>query len=78
MDRKGMTSYVLYEGDQITAGVTHQIQIGRDNSWVKYEATTKVRPDETAADARTRAVGHVNESVMIAVQQTVESVRSVS
>ena len=56
--------------------VTHQIQIGRDNSWIKYEASTKVRPEETAADARTRAVGHVNESVMYAVDETVNTVRS--
>ena len=75
MDRKGMESYVLYEGDQILCGVTHQIQIGRENSWVKYEATTKVRPDETAEGARARAVGHVNESAMYAVEAAVEAVR---
>lgn len=75
-DRKGMESYQLFEGDQITVGVTHQIEVGRDKSWVKYEAITRLRPDETAEDARTRAVGHVNQSVMTAVQQTVEQIRS--
>ena len=78
MDRKGTEAYQLFEGDQITVSVTHQIQIGRDNSWVKYEATTRLRPDEAAEDARTRAVGHVNESVMEAVHQTVETVRQAS
>lgn len=72
----GMESYQLYEGDQITAGVTHQVEIGRDKSWVKYEAITRVRPDETSEDAKARAIGHVNRSVMQAVQATVEAVRS--
>lgn len=72
---KGMEHYELYEGDTISVGCTHQIEIGRDKSWVKYEATTKVRPSELTEDARTRAIGHVNESVMRAVAQTVETVR---
>ena len=71
----GTESYVLYEGDQVTCGMTHEIKVGYDKSWVKYEAITKVRPGESAADARTRAVGHVNESVMRAVAQAVETVR---
>jgi hypothetical protein len=70
-----MEVYELYAGDQITVGVTHEIKVGYDKSWVKYEAITKVRPGEVAADARTRAVGHVNESVMRAVAQAVETVR---
>jgi hypothetical protein len=71
-----MESIVLYSGDQITCSITHQIQIGRDNSWVKYEATTKLQPGESAEDARARAVGHANESVMYAVTKTVETVRN--
>ena len=72
---KGMDSYQLFQGDQIIVGVTHEITINRDRSWVKYEAKTRVRPGETAEDARTRAIGHVNVSVMEAVHQTVETVR---
>jgi len=67
--------YELYEGDTITVGMTHEIKVGYDKSWVKYEATTKVRPNELAEDTRTRAIGHVNESVMRAVAQSVETVR---
>ena len=74
--RQGMEAYELFAGDRITVGVTHQIEIGRDKSWVKYEAATKVRPGESAEDARTRAIGHVNVSVMEVVAQTVETVRS--
>ena len=73
--RQGMEAYELFNGDEITVGVTHQIEIGRDKSWVKYEAKTKVRPGEGAADARTRAIGHVNVSVMEVVKETVETVR---
>jgi hypothetical protein len=73
--KQGTESYELYEGDQITVGMTHEIKVGYDKSWVKYEAVTKVRPGETAAGARTRAIGHVNESSMRAVAQTVETVR---
>lgn len=72
---QGTGSYELFEGDTILVGMTHEIKVGYDKSWVKYEATTKVRPGETGADARTRAVGHVNESVMRAVAQAVETVR---
>jgi hypothetical protein len=65
---KGTGAYELYEGDTILVGITHEVNVGRDKSWVKYEATTKVRPEETAQDARTRAVGHVNRSVEEAVE----------
>lgn len=72
---KGTGSYELFTGDTILVGVTHEISVGRDKSWVKYEGTTKVRPGESSEDARTRAIGHVNESVMRVVAQTVETVR---
>ena len=71
----GMESSELARGDRITVSITHQIQIGRDNSWVKYEAQTKVRAGESAEDARARAIGHANRSVMEAVATTVDSVR---
>lgn len=74
--KRGMEAYELYNGDQITVGVTHEISINRDRSWVRYEAVTKIRPGEDAEHARTRAIGHVNVSVMEAVRETVETVRS--
>lgn len=73
---KGIEHYQLFEGDQITVGCTHQVVIGRETSWVKYEAVTRLRPDEATEDARTRAIGHVNESVMQAVHKVVETVRN--
>ena len=71
-----MEAYELFQGDEITVGITCEISIGRDKSWCKYEAKTKLRPGEVAADARTRAIGHVNESVMEVVAQVVDTQRS--
>ena len=71
-----LESYVLYEGDSITCGLTHQIKVGRDKSWIKYEAHHQGSSGEETESARTRAVGHVNESVMEAVQQDSRTVRS--
>jgi hypothetical protein len=73
---KGTGAYELFAGDTILVGITHEISVGRDKSWVKYEATTKLRPGEVAEDARSRAVGHVNESVMKTVAVVVETVRN--
>lgn len=74
--RKGTGANVLYTGDQITVSVTHEISVGRDKSWVKYEACTRLQPGESTEDARARAIGHATESVMQAVDRTVETVRS--
>ena len=70
-----MKAYELFEGDEILVGITAEITVGRDKSWCKYEATTKLRQGERAEDARTRAIGHVNESVMEVVAQVVETQR---
>ena len=72
---KGTERYQLHTGDTITTGVTHQIEVGRDKSWVKYEVVTRVQPDETTEDARTRAIGHVDQSVNEAVSAAVDQIR---
>jgi len=73
---RGTGAYELWEGDSILVGMTHEVSVGRDKSWIKYEANTKIRPGETAEDARTRAIRHVNASVMEAVHAAVETARS--
>jgi len=73
---RGTEATEVYEGDQITVGITHQIEVGRDKAWVKYEAITKIRPQETSDQARTRAIRHVNASVMETIEATVEQMRS--
>ena len=74
--RKGMTAFELFEGDEVTVGITAELSIGRDKTWCKYEAKTRLRPGERAEDARSRAIGHVNESVMEVVAMTVDTQRS--
>lgn len=73
---KGTGAYELFTGDTILVGMTHELSVGRDKSWVKYEATTKVREGESDQDARTRAIGHVTVSVMKVIEAAVEQVRS--
>ena len=74
---KGIQAHAeLFEGDTILVSITHEVKIGRESSWVKYEANSKVRPDEAAQDARTRVINHVNQSVMVAVEEAVNTVRS--
>lgn len=73
---RGTGAYELYQGDSILVGITHEISVGRDKSWVKYEATTKVRPGESGEEARTRAIGHVNASITQHIESTVSRIRS--
>ena len=70
-----MTVGALAEDDWIECSISHMIKVGRDESWVKYGITTKVRAGESTDDARTRAIRHVDESVMQAIETTVETVR---
>jgi len=71
----GEGEYELFDGDDITVGVTHQIRIAGEDSWVKYEVRTRMRPGETTQQARTRAIGHVDASAMEAVHRVVDTVR---
>lgn len=73
VDVRGMTA-TLSQGDRITYGVTHQIKIGREDSWVKYEANSAVQEGETAEQAAERVMDHVNRTVMEAVMETVKIV----
>lgn len=65
----------LRDGDSITVAVTHEIKIGGDSSWVRYEASSKIN-QETSEEASERVIKHVKKAVMDAVFQTVEVVRS--
>lgn len=67
---------MLFNGDKITVSVSHQVKIGREESWIRYEASSAVQPDESTEDAKDRVVGHVNRGVMDAVMQVVETVQN--
>ena len=66
--------YVLVEGDRITCGITHEIMISGDKSWVKYEVNSAVRAGETAPEAMTRVIRHVNATAIEVVRETVDAV----
>lgn len=67
--------YVLMEGDRITCGITHEIMISGEKSWVKYEVNSAVRTSESAHEARTRVTGHVIATALETVHMTVDSIR---
>jgi hypothetical protein len=65
----------IRDGDEITVAVTHEVKIGGESSWIRYEAKTKVN-QETCEDASERVIRFVNAGVMNAVHKTVEEVRN--
>lgn len=69
--------HFVREGDTITVAVTHEIKIGGESSWVRYETTTKVN-QETSEEASDRAIGFVNQGAINAVHETVQKVREVT
>lgn len=64
----------LSEGDRITISISHELQIDREHTWVKYEANSAMRPEETALEAAQRIRDHVDREVMKTVHQTVATV----
>ena len=58
-----MENDLVSPGDTIEVGVTHEVLIGREKSWVKYGVVTKVREGETGEQASERAAIQMNEEV---------------
>ena len=75
IEPKSSATSFLREGDQITVAVTHEVKIGGESSWIRYEGSSKIQ-GETSEEASERVISHVTESVMGAVYKTVERVRS--
>lgn len=73
----GTESHVLFEGDTVTASLTHHIKISGDDSWVKFEATSRVQPEESADAARKRITGFALDASLEAVMETVEAIRKI-
>ncbi len=59
----------------VEVGVTHEIVIDGEKSWVRYAVSSEVEPGETLETARERVSEHVNQGVLAVIQETVESVR---
>lgn len=65
----------MVSNQSITVGVTHEVLIDGERSWIKYEITTRV--DEMAGLESTRAYASkmLQEGVMQLIAETVETVR---
>lgn len=61
-------------GDRISISVTHQIRINGDDSWVKYEASTRRRESESTEEADKRLLDHVDAFVIRACEQVAQTV----
>lgn len=70
----GNTATLIKSGDTIHTGITHEVYIEGDKSWIKFEATTVVGEDETGDEATLRVIQYVNESVIEAVKTAVKTV----
>lgn len=70
--------YEIFPGDKILIGVTHEIQIRGDKSWVRGEGTIAVQAGETTEHAKKRAIGFVTDLTMEAVAETVARVESLN
>jgi hypothetical protein len=76
IEKKSSAIDFLREGDKITVAITHEIKIGHESSWVRYEAASAIADGETSETASERVINHVSKNVMNAVSETVEKVRA--
>jgi hypothetical protein len=77
IEKRSESSSALSTDDRITVSISHEIKIKGEASWVKYEANSAVREEETATQAATRVIDHVDRQVMSAVRQVVTTVNGV-
>lgn len=64
--------------DSVECGVTHEVVIDGEKSWVRYAVNSQVRDGETVEEARERVSREVNTGVLDVIRQTVETVRKAS
>jgi hypothetical protein len=64
--------------DRITVGITHEVLIDGERSWIKCEYSSDADPDETREDARKRLSDELQVGVMRLIAETVETVRGVA
>ncbi len=81
MKIRKVVEYQVTTGDTITVGVTHEIKVGRESSWVKYELTHSITEEdnelaESGTDIERVITDHVNSKVMGAVEVAVNEIRA--
>ena len=65
----------LNAGDQIEVGVSADVKIDGDNTWITFKAKSFVGEGETGAQAHERTLNYVQESFEITVSKVVEQIR---
>jgi len=60
---------------RITVGITHEVLIDGERSWIKYEINTGVEPMMELEAARKQASRSLQDGVMKLIAETVEIVR---
>jgi hypothetical protein len=60
--------------DQVEVSVTHQIKIGREDSWVKISIASGVQDNETLDTAIDRVDRVIQQKIFDVVNHTVEAV----
>jgi len=68
----------LNESDVVELGMSHELKIDGDGTWVSYKVATKVGPGETSDEAFQRALSHVTEKMRLAVDAAVRNVQEMS
>lgn len=72
-ERDGIVPGTLNVGDAIVYGVTHEVELpDRTKIWPKLNASTTIRPSETAEQATDRLVGFVHDQIALRIKQAVE------
>lgn len=64
----------LAVGDRIEFGVTHELDVDGDKSWVRYGVTSQVHEGEDAFEATRRVVSFVNAAVLSAATEVAKQV----
>jgi hypothetical protein len=65
----------LHEGDQIEVGVSADVKIDGDGTWITFKAKSQVGAGETGAEAHERVLSYVQESFEMTVHKVVEQIR---
>lgn len=61
--------------DSVEVGVTHQVRIGKEDSWIKLSVALDRTDNETIDETIYRASSIANKRVLNIVEQTVKSVQ---
>jgi len=65
----------LNEGDQVEVGVSADVKIDGDGTWITFKAKSQVGAGESGKEAHERVLEYVQECFEITVQSVVDQIR---